>query len=151
MNPRQLAKLGVPKYCHPAALQAVQSIAKFNRTVEKPLRIDVKNVVAQCVNDPDTFTGHTHLADLAKELIADREFVRPEPVDYQTWGNDGIDPNAHAQMEQACSMPNAFGGALMADAHLGYGLPIGGVLALKDAICPYAVGVDIACRMKMTV
>ncbi|MBD3672736.1 MAG: RtcB family protein [Planctomycetaceae bacterium] len=151
MNPRQLAKLGVPKDCHPIALQAVQSIAKYNRTVEKPLRIDVKDVVAQCVENPDTFTGHTHLADLAKELIADREFVRPEPVDYKTWGADGIDPNAHAQMEQACSMPNAFGGALMADAHLGYGLPIGGVLALKDAICPYAVGVDIACRMKMTV
>ena len=39
----------------------------------------------------------------------------------------------------------------MPDAHLGYGLPIGGVLATKDAVIPYAVGVDIACRMRLTV
>ena len=39
----------------------------------------------------------------------------------------------------------------MPDAHLGYGLPIGGVLATRNAVIPYAVGVDIACRMKMSV
>jgi tRNA-splicing ligase RtcB len=42
-------------------------------------------------------------------------------------------------------------GALMPDAHVGYGLPIGGVLATDNAVIPYAVGVDIACRMKLTV
>ena len=41
--------------------------------------------------------------------------------------------------------------ALMPDAHVGYGLPIGGVLALEGAVIPYAVGVDIACRMKLSV
>src|SRR5436305_1792467 len=45
----------------------------------------------------------------------------------------------------------AVAGALMPDAHVGYGLPIGGVLATENAVIPYAVGVDIACRMKMTV
>jgi tRNA-splicing ligase RtcB len=39
----------------------------------------------------------------------------------------------------------------MPDAHQGYGLPIGGVLATRDAVIPYAVGVDIACRMKLSV
>jgi tRNA-splicing ligase RtcB len=39
----------------------------------------------------------------------------------------------------------------MPDAHPGYGLPIGGVLATENAVVPYAVGVDIACRMKLTV
>jgi tRNA-splicing ligase RtcB len=39
----------------------------------------------------------------------------------------------------------------MPDGHVGYGLPIGGVLALENAVCPYAVGVDIACRMKLSV
>ncbi len=39
----------------------------------------------------------------------------------------------------------------MPDAHIGYGLPIGGVLALENAVVPYAVGVDIACRMKLSV
>ena len=33
----------------------------------------------------------------------------------------------------------------------GYGLPISSVLATENAVIPYAVGVDIACRMKMTV
>ncbi|MBL9085070.1 MAG: RtcB family protein, partial [Planctomycetales bacterium] len=53
--------------------------------------------------------------------------------------------------KQACSLPQAVAGALMPDAHVGYGLPIGGVLALKKAVVPYAVGVDIACRMKLSV
>ncbi len=39
----------------------------------------------------------------------------------------------------------------MPDAHQGYGLPIGGVLATREAVIPYAVGVDIACRMKLSV
>src|SRR2546423_13882077 len=55
------------------------------------------------------------------------------------------------QMEKACLLPVSVAGALMADAHVGYGLPIGGVLATENAVIPYAVGVDIACRMKMTV
>jgi tRNA-splicing ligase RtcB (3'-phosphate/5'-hydroxy nucleic acid ligase) len=54
-------------------------------------------------------------------------------------------------MVNACSLPIAVTGALMPDAHVGYGLPIGGVLATRDAVIPYAVGVDIACRMKLTV
>ena len=55
------------------------------------------------------------------------------------------------QMEKACLLPVSVAGALMPDAHVGYGLPIGGVLATDNAVIPYAVGVDIACRMKMTV
>ena len=54
-------------------------------------------------------------------------------------------------MERACALPVALAGALMPDAHVGYGLPIGGVLATDNAVIPYAVGVDIACRMKLTV
>lgn len=62
-----------------------------------------------------------------------------------------MDSAAVAQMQSACSLPVAIKGALMPDAHSGYGLPIGGVLAVKDAVIPYAVGVDIACRMRMSV
>jgi tRNA-splicing ligase RtcB len=54
-------------------------------------------------------------------------------------------------MRQACRVPSAVGAALMPDAHVGYGLPIGGVLACENAVIPYAVGVDIACRMKLSV
>ena len=69
---------------------------------------------------------------------------------YQVWGADH-DAAALEQIKNACALPVAVAGALMPDAHVGYGLPIGGVLATVDAVIPYAVGVDIACRMKMTV
>jgi len=69
---------------------------------------------------------------------------------FTIWGKD-LDPAAVSQMEDAVSLSVSVKGALMPDAHLGYGLPIGGVLAVKDAVIPYAVGVDIACRMKLSV
>ncbi len=70
---------------------------------------------------------------------------------YRTWGPDLIEQGAKTQMDEACALPVAVAGALMPDAHRGYGLPIGGVLALDNAVCPYAVGVDIACRMKLSI
>ena len=69
---------------------------------------------------------------------------------YRIWGTD-LEPDAVEQLKNACKLPVAVSGALMPDAHVGYGLPIGGVLATNEAVIPYAVGVDIACRMKMTV
>src|SRR5512147_2855018 len=54
-------------------------------------------------------------------------------------------------MNNAMRLPVSVAGALMPDAHVGYGLPIGGVLATDNAVIPYAVGVDIACRMKLSV
>ncbi len=71
-------------------------------------------------------------------------------VRYNIFG-ENLDPAAVAQMEDAIRLPVSVKGALMPDAHKGYGLPIGGVLAVKDAVIPYAVGVDIACRMKLSV
>ena len=69
---------------------------------------------------------------------------------YRIWGDD-LEPAAVQQLVNACTLPVAVSGALMPDAHVGYGLPIGGVLATREAVIPYAVGVDIACRMKLTV
>ena len=76
--------------------------------------------------------------------------ARADGAPYRVWGADH-DAAALEQMKNACALPVAVAGALMPDAHVGYGLPIGGVLATRDAVIPYAVGVDIACRMKMTV
>lgn len=66
------------------------------------------------------------------------------------WGTD-LDPEAEEQIDTAAKLPISVGAALMPDAHIGYGLPIGGVLATRDAVIPYGVGVDIACRVKMSV
>lgn len=71
-------------------------------------------------------------------------------IPYRQWGA-GIEEGALRQMENAKSLPIAVAAALMPDAHQGYGLPIGGVLATDNAVIPYAVGMDIACRMKLTV
>ncbi|GAB4568948.1 MAG: RtcB family protein [Anaerolineae bacterium] len=70
---------------------------------------------------------------------------------YKIWGRDQIDDQTLAQMDRAARLPIALRGALMPDAHVGYGLPIGGVLATLNAVIPYAVGVDIACRVRMTI
>jgi len=72
------------------------------------------------------------------------------PAPFRQWGVD-LDPASIDQMRNACRLPIAVRGAVMPDAHRGYGLPIGGVLATRAAVIPYAVGVDIACRMKLTV
>jgi tRNA-splicing ligase RtcB len=72
------------------------------------------------------------------------------PAEYRTWGT-AIDAEATAQMDAAIRLPVSVAGALMPDAHVGYGLPIGGVLATDNAVIPYGVGVDIACRMMMTI
>jgi tRNA-splicing ligase RtcB len=75
---------------------------------------------------------------------------RESDAPYRIWGDD-IEATAVQQLKNACKLPIAVSGALMPDAHVGYGLPIGGVLATHEAVIPYAVGVDIACRMKLTV
>jgi len=63
--------------------------------------------------------------------------------------------NAVAQM-QNCVRVGAARAALCADHHLGYSVPIGGVLAYRGAVSPSAVGFDIACgnkavRLDMTI
>jgi hypothetical protein len=73
------------------------------------------------------------------------------PVPVQVWGSALIDQQALDQMDVAARLPVARAGAVMPDAHVGYGLPIGGVLATADAVIPYAVGVDIACRMRLSI
>ena len=70
---------------------------------------------------------------------------------YATFGAEHIEASAIHQMETAMKLPVTVAGALMPDAHHGYGLPIGGVLATDNAVIPYAVGVDIGCRMALSV
>jgi tRNA-splicing ligase RtcB len=70
---------------------------------------------------------------------------------YAVYGKEHIEEGAMNQMQVAMKLPVTVAGALMPDAHQGYGLPIGGVLATKNAIIPYGVGVDIGCRMALSI
>jgi tRNA-splicing ligase RtcB len=59
---------------------------------------------------------------------------------------DDIDPGALEQAKNLSNLPFAFRHiAIMPDAHLGFGMPIGGVLATTGVVIPNAVGVDIGC------
>ncbi|MEL7059007.1 MAG: RtcB family protein [Acidobacteriota bacterium] len=154
MKRRELINLGLGRRdLSDLGLAAVRSAALAG-VKKKHLRQRVRDVIG----DPSRFVDDAHFAELARQLAAaplDGHDVpidlREEPVDYRIWGEDGIDAKARRQLDAACRLPIAVAGALMPDAHVGYGLPIGGVLATRGAVIPYAVGVDIACRMKMTV
>jgi tRNA-splicing ligase RtcB len=108
--------------------------------------------------NPGSFLADASLADLARECIritqtdeVPDEELRAQPLAYPTWGRENIEDEAAAQMDNAMRLPITIAGALMPDAHVGYGLPIGGVLATDNAVIPYAVGVDIACRMRLSI
>ena len=146
MNAKDLIRLGVP--LGEAQRRAVDFISKFilGGGDKSRLEQEVKAIIA----NPTAFTDDSLRSEFAKALLAAPPPPRAEPVKYRQWG-ERLEHEAVLQMEKACLLPVAVAGALMPDAHVGYGLPIGGVLATENAVIPYAVGVDIACRMKMTV
>lgn len=149
MNRKQLQKLGVPPDCAKAAIVALGRAADQGSGMGLKGR-RARQMVVGVVRNPRTFETDPIWGELARELLAQDAPLTFEPISYRTWGAD-IDEAAHVQMRQACQVPTAVAAALMPDAHVGYGLPIGGVLACENAVIPYAVGVDIACRMKLSV
>lgn len=81
-----------------------------------------------------------------KWMKFEEDFLRP----VKSWCAD-CEPGALAQAENLAKHPALFGHvALMPDAHQGYGMPIGGVVAAEKAVIPAAVGVDIGCGMIAT-
>ncbi|HEY1064742.1 MAG TPA: RtcB family protein, partial [Pirellulales bacterium] len=147
MNKRQLLALGVPQETIKEAIAGIKS-AKLARAFpgRKP-----EDVIKEIMENPALYSADPHYSLFVQALVADDEIADPtEPVVFRQWGED-IDTNTRNQMREACELPVARAGALMPDAHVGYGLPIGGVLATENAVVPYAVGVDIACRMKLSI
>lgn len=150
MNAKHLLSLGVP-YGAPVR-EALGFISAYCTAGgdKQQLRAEITAVL----DDPDAWTGDTLRGSFATSVIEARARTPLEredgPAPWRQWGHD-LDDNCIGQMKSACLLPVSVRGALMPDAHLGYGLPIGGVLATDNAVIPYAVGVDIACRMSMTV
>jgi len=71
--------------------------------------------------------------------------VASENIPIKLWLDD-IEEGALQQARNLANLPFAFHHiAIMADAHFGYGMPIGGVLATEDVVIPNGVGVDIGC------
>ncbi len=149
MKKRELINLGIPNnQAVKLALKAIPVLLKEGLDKQA-----LRPTFQALVDDPASFHGHPNLADLAQEILQTPEpepVRRDEPAPWHQWGRD-LDEKSILQMRRACELPVSVAGALMPDAHVGYGLPIGGVLATDGAVVPYAVGVDIACRMKLTV
>src|SRR3954453_20079189 len=150
MKPKDLLKLGLAP--GPAIGVALKLIPDAKRALgARVLERDIQALI----NEPNAYTNHPHLALLAQAILdqnARRNTYteREQPAPYQIWGHN---PEAGSleQMKNAARLPVAVSGALMPDAHQGYGLPIGGVLATDNVVIPYGVGVDIACRMKLSI
>ena len=150
----------------------VEVLVNFSRVANGLLKhgvMDKANILANLealIDDPMPYALKKggKFKNLAEDVIALRKegkFVKQERsnfklkeeiADFPVWGLENIEVGALAQMRTAIQLPIAVAGALMPDAHQGYGLPIGGVLATTaNTIIPFAVGVDIACRMCLSI
>ncbi|KGE13443.1 RtcB family protein [Sphingobacterium deserti] len=115
--------------------------------------VHFKNVL----ENPESYVHDKIFKPLAEVLLNIEAITRETislkevPVAYSVYGEEHIEEGAKKQMDTAMTLPVTVAGALMPDAHQGYGLPIGGVLATHNAIIPYGVGVDIGCRMALSV
>ncbi|UCD28649.1 MAG: RtcB family protein [Planctomycetota bacterium] len=158
MKARELIKMGFPDGpIIPLARAAAGSARMQGYTKHK-----VRSILGSLLVEPQRFEDDPLFGKVAEAVIEagvsrKRQTAKVygdynwnESLQYKVWGRD-IDPEAHQQMRNACKLPISVARPLMPDAHVGYGLPIGGVLATDNTVIPYAVGVDIACRMMMTV
>src|SRR5688572_19224791 len=153
MKARELENLGIPRgEVMKLALSQIAAAAENSNLTKARIREGITAVAG----DPSAHLDHPQFGQLARALASEREkpqavyTAREHNAPWKQWGAD-LEPDSVQQMANACELPVSVAGALMPDAHVGYGLPIGGVLATQNAVIPYAVGVDIACRMKMTV
>lgn len=146
MNHRQLLSAGVPEYAISEAQIAMSKAIARQKIRGKKFR----QIFQELLASPESYLDDPDFGRLAQILISEPVVEENQPISYKTWGSE-IDQLCHQQMQDACRLPGAFGAALMPDAHVGYGLPIGGVLAMENRVIPYAVGVDIACRMKLSI
>ena len=139
--------------------------AKKLRAYHKLKKPEIMEEFRKLLVNPVSYINYDNeLSQVASELIQYRKTNTPEsnkgqnyqllpkPIEFKIYGKEQIEGDALKQMQTAMQLPITEAGALMPDAHTGYGLPIGGVLATKnDVVIPYAVGVDIACRMCLTI
>ncbi|HEY3405138.1 MAG TPA: RtcB family protein [Ohtaekwangia sp.] len=110
-------------------------------------------LLKEVIKQPSAFENNETLLPIVQALQKPADTTIPlkqSPQPYAIYGAEAIEPGALTQMATAMTLPVTVAGALMPDAHQGYGLPIGGVLATHNAVIPYGVGVDIGCRMCLT-
>ena len=149
---KELRGIGYPESpVIPVAMNVMEKNYKHH-TKEEAMEI-LKAVLAS----PAQYLDDAVLGLIAEKLVPKKSVDGAEislnnsGVPFNIFGAEHIEQGALHQMYSAVKLPVAVTGALMPDAHHGYGLPIGGVLATENAVIPYGVGVDIGCRMCLSI
>lgn len=149
---KELRHLGYPE--GPVISIAINVMEKGYKHHSKEEALAILRGVLQA---PDDYANDETLSAIAKQLLP-KPFtdgaemsLNKSGIQFNVFGQEHIEEGAMHQMYTAAKLPIAVAGALMPDAHSGYGLPIGGVLATANAVIPYGVGVDIGCRMCLSV
>ncbi|GAB1405315.1 RtcB family protein [Lentimicrobium sp.] len=132
---------------------AIQLVSNHFSRSEK---VEALECLEEINASPNDFVNDPVWGGLAEKLLEKNENKKKEirnidVPDFKIYGAENIDAETIQQMQMAMKLPISVQGALMPDAHLGYGLPIGGVLATYNAVIPYGVGMDIGCRMCLSV
>lgn len=153
---KQLRAIGYPE--GPVISVAMNTIEKHYKFESEETVMDVLKAV---LASPDEYANDAVLGLIAQKLMpaktpplegpGEAVSLNQSGIQFHIFGREHIEEGAINQMYQAAKLPVAVAGALMPDAHHGYGLPIGGVLATENAIIPYGVGMDIGCRMCLSV
>lgn len=118
---------------------------------------DALEILKQILNAPENYLEDEILKPIAEKLMPKSETDGAEislnnsGINFSIFGSEHIEQGAMHQMYTAAKLPVSVAGALMPDAHQGYGLPIGGVLATDNSVIPFGVGVDIGCRMCLSI
>lgn len=150
LSGKDLIKLGFPK--NNSINITLGQINRYHKRKKKAqILIDAKKVLLH----PENYQGDGVWGKIAESLLnpveVQKQKLNNSRAPFHIYGENEIEEQAKYQLYDALKLPISVGGALMPDAHTGYGLPIGGVLATKNAVIPYGVGVDIGCRMCLSI
>ncbi|WP_207511656.1 RtcB family protein [Longitalea luteola] len=150
---KELRAIGYPEG---PVISIAMNVMEKNYKHEK--KEDVMELLKKILSAPVEYENDAVLGLIAQQLIPKKSAEPGEEIalndtgiPFNIFGGEFIEEGAMHQMKQAARLPISVAGALMPDAHAGYGLPIGGVLATENAVIPYGVGVDIGCRMCLSV
>jgi tRNA-splicing ligase RtcB len=150
LSGKDLIKIGFPKN------NSINiALGQINRYRKREKKESILTEAKEVLLFPEKFTGHGTWGKVAEGLVNPVQ-VRMHQLNntrapFSIFGENEIDEQAKYQLYDALKLPISVAGALMPDAHSGYGLPIGGVLATDNAVIPYGVGVDIGCRMSLSI
>lgn len=131
------------------------ALGQINRYRKKEKKDRILEEAKDVLLHPEKYQGNAIWGKVAEGLTKPVEVrmhqLRNTRAPFSIYGENEIDDQAKYQLYDALKLPIAVQGALMPDAHSGYGLPIGGVLATENAVIPYGVGLDIGCRMALSI